>query len=396
MRQLFLAATGQNRGKTTAALGLLDGFRRRGYHTGFTKPVGQRTTLVDGVPCDEDADLMRQHFGLPEPTWAMSPVHIPRGFTRRFIAGEVVQDLEAPILAAQRHFERHDILLVEGTGHAGVGAVVGLSNAKVASMLRTPAVIVSEGGVGRPIDEIVLNASHFEAHGVPVAGAIVNKVRVDEQPGIERTLERGLGRHGIPLLGVLPYRPILSNPTLDMILRGLQGRLICPGPDLDRVIDGVAIGAMEPNHMLEHVGPGTLAIVPGDREDVILTLVSAHLPATAPRPAVEQIGSLVDETPGAIDAGPGTADAGPAPKGLGIILTGGYEPRADILSAVRHADLFTAIVPQDTYTVASEIHDLLVKTHPADVGKIELIKELVWEHLLMDRFLDVAVEARLD
>ena len=61
---------------------------------------------------------------------------------------------------------------------------MGLSNARVASMLRAPAVIVSEGGVGRPIDEIVLNASHFEAHGVPVAGAIVNKVRVDEQPGI--------------------------------------------------------------------------------------------------------------------------------------------------------------------------------------------------------------------
>ena len=32
--------------------------------------------------------------------------------------------------------------------------------------------------------------------------------------------------------------------------------------------------------------------------------------------------------------------------------------------------------------MASEVHDLLVKTHPADVGKIELIKELVWEHLL--------------
>ena len=54
MRKLFLAATGQNRGKTTAALVLLDGFRRRGYHTGFTKPVGQRTTLVDGVPGDHD------------------------------------------------------------------------------------------------------------------------------------------------------------------------------------------------------------------------------------------------------------------------------------------------------------------------------------------------------
>jgi BioD-like phosphotransacetylase family protein len=256
-------------------------------------------------------------------------------------------------------------------------------------MLGAPAVIVSEGGVGRPIDEIALNASHFEAHGVPVAGAIVNKVRVEEQPGIERTLERGLARHGIPLLGVLPYRPILSNPTLDMILRGVHGRLICPGPDLDRVIDGVAIGAMEPHHMLEHVNPGTLVIVPGDREDAILTLVSGHLPDSAPAPAVEQIESLVDATPGAVDAGP-------VAKGIGIVLTGGYEPRPEVLAAVRHAALFTAIVPEDTYTVASEVHDLLVKTHPADVGKIELIKALVWEHLKMDRFLEVAAEARLD
>jgi BioD-like phosphotransacetylase family protein len=219
-----------------------------------------------------------------------------------------------------------------------------------------------------------------------VAGAIVNKVRVEEQPGIERTLERGLARHGIPLLGVLPYRPILSNPTLDMVLRGVHGRVICPGPDLDQVIEGVAIGAMEPKHMLEHVGPGTLVILPGDREDAILTLAAAHLPSTAPARAVEQLESLVDATPGAIDAGPGA-------KALGMVLTGGYEPRPEVLAAVRHANLFTAIVPEDTYTVASEVHDLLVKTHPADLGKIELIKALVWEHLKMDRFLEVATEA---
>ena len=52
--------------------------------------------------------------------------------------------------------------------------------------------------------------------------------------------------------------------------------------------------------------------------------------------------------------------------------------------------MFAAIVPEDTYTVASAVHDLLVKTHAADIGKIELIKELVWEHLQMDRFLEVA------
>ena len=135
MRQLFLAATGQNRGKTTASLGLLDGFRRRGYQTGFSKPVGQRTMIIDGQPCDEDANLMRRTFDLTDPFWAMSPVHIPRGFTKRYLNGGMVEDMEAPIMTAQRHFAGHEILLVEGTGHAGVGAVVGLSNAKVASML---------------------------------------------------------------------------------------------------------------------------------------------------------------------------------------------------------------------------------------------------------------------
>ena len=389
MRQLFLAATWQNRGKTTACVGLLDGFRRRGYRTGFAKPVGQRTMIIDGEPGDEDAVLMKTIFDLPDPYTAMSPVHIPRGFTKRYLGGDIVEDMEGPILAAQRYFAGHDIWLIEGTGHAGVGAVVGLSNARVASMLRAPTVIISEGGVGRPIDEIVLNASHFEAHGVPVAGAIVNKLRVDESPGLEKTLERGLALHGIPLLGVLPYKPILSSPTLDMVLRGVKGRVICPGPDLDRVIEGIAIGAMEPHHMLEHVGPGTLVIVPGDREDAILTLAAAHLPDSAPARAIEHLETLVDETPGAIDAGPES-------KALGIVLTGGYEPRPEVLAAIRHANLFTAIVAEDTYTVASMIHDLLVKTHPADVGKIELIKELVWEHLHMDRFLEVATEARFD
>ena len=98
---------------------------------------------------------------------------------------------------------------------------------------------------------------------------------LDAQPGLVRILERGLANHGIPLLGVLPYRKILSNPTLAMILEGVPGETLHPGPDLDRTIDGVAIGAMEPGHMLERIGPGTLVIVPGDREDVILRLTSA-------------------------------------------------------------------------------------------------------------------------
>ena len=42
--------------------------------------------------------------------------------------------------------------------------------------------------------------------------------------------------------------------------------------------------------------------------------------------------------------------------------------------------------------MASEVHDLLVKTHAADIEKIALIKELVAANLDIDRILGVAAE----
>jgi BioD-like phosphotransacetylase family protein len=254
----------------------------------------------------------------------------------------------------------------------------------VAALLGAPAIIISEGGVGRPIDEIVLNASHFAAHGVDVAGAVVNKVDLDAQPGIANTLRRGLANHGIELLGVLPRSPILSNPTLEMILEGVNGELLHRGPDLERVIGGVAIGAMEPGHMLERVNADTLVIVPGDREDVILTLTTAHLMGL---PGRSTGADLLRPSPVLPDL------RGHEGAAAGLVLTGGYRPREAVIDAIRAADLFAALVEEDTYTVASEVHDLLVKTHAADDEKITLIKALVAENLDIDRVLLTAREA---
>ncbi len=370
MRHLYLAATGQNRGKTTTSLGLLDLFLGQGLHTGFMKPVGQRTVVDEsGVPADEDAVLVKAVYGLPEPLQVMSPVHIPRGFTKSYIAGEVVEDLGARISAAHATFiAATDVLLVEGTGHAGVGAVIGLSNAVVARLLRAPAVIVSEGGVGRPIDEIILNASHFTAHGVEVAGAIVNKVNVDAQPGIASILEKGLARHGIPLLGVIPYRPILSNPSLAMILEGIRADLLNAGPDLDLVIGGISVAAMEPHHVLQHVVGRRIVIVAGDREDVIVALARAHR-AEMRRPAVIR---------GDVEAAT-----------VGFVLSG-YRPRPAVVDEIRRADLFACFLDEDTYMVASDVHDLLVKTHASDRGKIEMIKSVVAASLDVERMLAAA------
>jgi BioD-like phosphotransacetylase family protein len=374
MRHLYLAATGQNRGKTTAAMGLLNGFLAAGLRTGFTKPVGQRTIVdASGIPADEDAVLMKAVFDLPEPLSVMSPVHIPRGFTRAYIEGTVVEDLGARISAAHSVVAgSKDVVLVEGTGHAGVGAVIGLSNATVARMLRAPAVIVSEGGIGRPIDEIVLNAALFERHGVAVGGAIVNKVDLAAQPGIARVLERGLARYGIPLLGVIPYHSILSNPSLAMVLEGTRAELVHSGPDLDAVIGGASVAAAEPHHVLQQMRRRQLVIVAGDREDVIVALARAH------RAEVRRPSFLRGEV---------------EPTTLGFVLSA-YRPRQVVVDEIRRAELFACFLDEDPYDVASHVHDLLVKTHAADREKIATIKAVVGASLDTERFLAAAREYR--
>jgi BioD-like phosphotransacetylase family protein len=384
MRQVYLAATGMNRGKTTFALGLLAALMDRGLETGFIKPVGQRYALVGGIPADEDAILMREVFGLPDALTVMSPVHIPRGFTKAFIRGEVTDDLADRIRRAHEEAGRdREALLIEGTGHAGVGAVIGLSNADVAATLGAGAIIVSEAGVGRPIDEIVLNRALFARHGVHVLGAVVNKVDAREHPTLPDVLRGGLERHGIALLGTLPYRPILSNPTLSMLIEQLPGEVLNQGDDLDRPIEHVAIGAMQPRHVLERIGPGSLLIVPGDRQDVI----HATLAANRTQRALDREPRLLERLRGRSRFGRPPED--PAVTSLaGMVFSGGYRPSPRELDAIHQSGLFAYLVSHETYTVASEVHDLLVKTHPADTAKIDEIKRLVADHFDVEGLLE--------
>jgi BioD-like phosphotransacetylase family protein len=358
-RRIFLAATGQNRGKTTTSLGLAAAIVERGHRLGFLKPIGQRFVLVDGGRADEDAVLMKAAFDLPDPLDDMSPVTLPRHFTTDFVMGRVDEDLAATVLAAaSRVAADRDVVLVEGTGHAGVGAVIGLSNARVAAMLDAPVIIVSEGGVGRPIDEIVLNQALFERHGVRVLGAVVNKVNVDASPELREVLRRGLAQQGVELLGCIPYSDFLANPSLELLESHLPGERLSGHPAPERTIGHVAIGAMQAAHAVELLRDRTLLITPGDRSD----LLDAAL---------------------ALDA----VASGATPRVSGVILTGGFRPPRDLLGRMRAAGLWSYLVEADTYRTAEAVHDVLVKTHPGDTEKIRTIIRLVGESLDADALL---------
>jgi BioD-like phosphotransacetylase family protein len=348
-KRVFLAATGQNRGKTTTSLGLAAAIAARGRRLGFLKPIGQRFVLVDGRRADEDAVLMKAVFDLGDPLTDMSPVTVPRHFTTEFLMGRVHDDLAEQLLAADHRLaEGKEVVLVEGTGHAGVGAVFGLSNARVAALLDAPVIIVSEGGVGRPIDEIVLNQALFERHGVRILGAVVNKVDVHRVPELADVLRRGLRQHGLDLLGCIPYSDFLANPSLELLESHLSGARLAGEPTAGRTIGHVAIGAMQAEHAIPLLQDRTLLITPGDRDDLVDAALEADAAAGTDRQRV-----------------------------CGLLLTGGFRPPDRLLHRLRKANLWTFLVESDTYRAAESVHDILVKTHPGDTEKIEEIKQLV-------------------
>ena len=94
----------------------------------------------------------------------------------------------------------------------------------------------------------------------------------------------------------------------------------------------------------------------GDREDVIVALSPAHLRAVA-----GAAGRRRGREPGR------SRRSRPAGRDRAV----GLRPRPAVIDEIRRADLFACFLDEDTYMVASEVHDLLVKTHAADREKIE-------------------------
>jgi BioD-like phosphotransacetylase family protein len=334
-KRIFIAATRMNDGKTTTSLALFSALRSITERVGFIKPVGQRFIEVDGHQIDEDSVLLNQIFDVRIPIHAMSPIAVHPTFTRDYLDNPSANHSEL-IDKMCRAFDRaafqQDYIIIEGTGHAGVGAVFDLSNADVAKHLNAKVIIVARGGIGRPIDEIALNKAVFEAAGVQIIGAIINKVEPDKIRMVEKYCRIALQRMHIPLLGCIPHEAKLTQPNLEQVVAETNGRWLNGknGGARNR-IDKVIIGAMAAKGLVEHLDTGVLIITPGDREDIILSAIAS--------------GSIGDSKAIA-----------------GIILTRSILPHPKLMEMLAKTSIPVVLCSDDSYKVASKVNSLTVKT----------------------------------
>ena len=145
-----------------------------GASIGYMKPVGHKWILQDDVKVDKDVPVFRERFGLTDAWRHMSPVVLADNYVRRSLDGTIdaADELARVRSSFEALLESHDFVLVEGTGHAGVGSVVQMDNPTVARALDLDVVIVTGGGIGSSFDEIALNTALCRARDVRVRGSV--------------------------------------------------------------------------------------------------------------------------------------------------------------------------------------------------------------------------------
>jgi BioD-like phosphotransacetylase family protein len=361
-RGIFVAATGQHVGKTTTCLGIISGLQKRYSKVGFIKPVGQVHVMVeDNLAVDKDVVLFKECFHLSARYSDMSPVLFPSGFTRNYLDGQVTEaDLQKKILKAYTHiYENNDFTIVEGTGHIGVGSIVNLNNAAVAAALKLDVVLIASGGLGSAFDELALNRTMCQAHGVKIRGVILNRVLNDKRDMVLEYFPKALKRWGIPLLGCVPYNAFLSLPSMH---------------DFENLFNTSLISGQEYHyHHFQHIRlvdtsagiyrrdppePNQLIITPATREDIILATLAKYWNLKTLSGSTHFEG--------------------------GMILTGRMPPRPAIVEKISRTTIPCLYAPVSSYKAMQLITSYKAKIQQEDTHKIQKAIQLVEPHIDFD------------
>ncbi|HEY6794760.1 MAG TPA: phosphate acetyltransferase [Kineosporiaceae bacterium] len=273
-RTLYLTAAGPHSGMSAVVLGLFEAMSRRvGRVTAF-RPVTR-----DG-PRDELLELLERRYGIdPRAGWGV-------GYD------ELHADPDAATATVLERFGRlersSDAVLVIGTDYRGAGAAnEPVINARLAVNLSAAALVVVDGRIGATGDDVATAAalarSILAEHGTPVLGLVANRVPEERLGAVRAAMER-VRRSADEIIDVVPQERALEAPSVEQVLGACEARLISGDPNrLDEHALDFVVAAMTLPRVLGALTNGTLALVPGDRSDIFVGVMTAHRSHTFPR-----------------------------------------------------------------------------------------------------------------
>jgi BioD-like phosphotransacetylase family protein len=277
-RKVFIAATGQDCGKTTTSLSLLHLARKKYRRVGFIKPVGPKPVWHEDFWVDKDAALVAKVFELEDDIRLMSPVVVQPGDTRKVLDGVITRaQLERQLLEACRELDKHcDFLIIEGAGHSGVGSVLGLSNARVARLLDAPVLMVSGGGIGHVIDDVSMNLALYKMEGADVRIVMPNKLIAEKRAQTLKYMAKAFADQNFIVHGGFNYSPILAGPTLQHVAKLFDLPLRATREQAMHIIRHIQLAAASTEKVVEILKDSTLLLVNSSRDELLVMLASLY------------------------------------------------------------------------------------------------------------------------
>jgi phosphate acetyltransferase len=401
--RIYICSAEGNTGKSTVALGALDTLTRRATRVGVFRPISRSTEERDYV-----LELLLAHEGV-----------VPLEYDEAIGVGydDVHTDPDGALATIVRRFkaveDRCDAVVILGSDFTDVGSPTELGyNARIAANLGAPVLLVVGGRVGqgrgrserlghadaRTPDELVqlteLAVEELAREHATLLGIVVNRADPEQLDEIvaqvaaaARTEAHEVGGpetlvEASVAVWAIPEDPYLVAPSMRTVMQAVDGELYAGDPDLlNREALGVVIAAMSMENVLTRLIEGSVVVVPGDRSEVLLGVLTAHAAATFPSISgiVLNGGFAVSETVARLIDG--------LEAGLPIIRTelGSYDTALAItqtrgrLAAESQRKRDTALSLFEKHVDGHALLDLL------DVARPEVVTPLMFEYGLLER-----------
>lgn len=359
IKNIYVAASSQHVGKTTSTLGLVASFMKMGYKVGYCKPIGQQALKVEGFPVDKDTVLFADLISFVIQPDIHSPVILGKGATTSFLENPSAFHYKEAIMSAAAELEsKNELVIYEGTGHSGVGSVVGLSNAAVAKMLGAGVIFIIEGGIGSSIDKLNMNLALFREHNVPIIGVIVNKVVPEKMEKIRHYLQIWLDQANLKLLGLMPYDESLAYPQMWSVVDAIHGKVIYNEEYLDNKVESFLAGSLIDAVKIKE-NQNLLLVVSTPKVDEAVTTV---------RYLTRRFGL-------------------PKPPLAGIVATGLGEIKKNTIDFVKEHKIPLVTTHLDTYGSVIKISRIEVKINRETPWKVQRAIELIQQNIDLDYIL---------
>lgn len=373
MQTILLVPISRGIGVTSAALGLIRAFDYNGIKAGFMKPFLQDDTLDKQRSLDSSSALTMHAFGLNPPK------SISRQRVERMIGDGNLDDLMEEVVVNYHTIgEGHDVVICEGLVPTTETSYASQINRAIAHALDAKIIFVSTVDTSKPAylaDKLDVHAREFggianartlgvilmRVHNVPntfenqpvAPGEAIVSLDTTFMQEVQR-LSPHFDTEAFRLIGVVPFSDSLSVPRTWDIAAELDAKWLNVGEAKTRRINRISLTARSVARIDEVFKRGTLVVVPGDRDDLLLAAGLA----------------CINGIPLA-----------------GLVLTGGVEPSATVAELWQSA-LKTGIpvmsVESDSYETVQNLMHMSAEIPSDDTERAEEVARYVAAHLNLD------------